>query len=191
MYLAIDSNLNGYSASLVKNNELIFEFEKEAAKSQNLIIDLKEEFLKYDLKVHDIQVVLVNIGPGSFTGIRTALTIANALKANLDIKLIPINNFQILRFLNPASLKIAFRASSKNPNEFFVSLDENYQDTQSNYFSTEISDDFDLLELPNALQRTQVMLEFIKDKNINLLAQEDIQPYYLREPSLRLAKANA
>lgn len=191
MYIAIDSNINGYSARLVKGDKLVFEFEKEAVKSQNLIIDLKEEFLNHELKPADLEFVLVNIGPGSFTGIRTALTIVNTLKASLKIKVVPINNFQILRFLNPQASKIAFRASAKNPNEFFISLDENYNDTNTNYFSTEICSDIELLELPSALERTKTMIDFLEDKDIDLLAQDDIQPYYLREPSLRLAKTNA
>lgn len=189
MLLAIDSSLKGYSAALSKEGRLIFTLSDNGSKSQYLITDLKKAFDERELELNDLETLIVNIGPGSFTGIRTALTLVKALEANLDIKVITVNNFELIRFLNPELSKIAFRASLKNTNEYFVSLDENYQDLETNFFVTELGQDVTLLDLPASEKLSSVMIDYAL-ANKDLVATKEIKPYYLREPSLRLAKTN-
>ena len=155
-----------------------------------MITDLKQAFEEHSLKLTDIEYLIVNIGPGSFTGIRTALTLVKALEANLELKVITVNNFQILRYLNPNATKLAFRASLKNTNEYFVSLNERYDDLDSNFFATEIASDISLFELPDAKDFAGMILDyaFSKKDQLQALVAKEIMPYYLREPSLRLAK---
>lgn len=185
MHLAIDSSINGYSAALSNSGELVFCICDNASKSQYLLRDLQANFTAKDLDLKDLSQITVNIGPGSFTGIRTALSIVNTLKANLNIPVSPVNNFQILRQQNPKLKEIAFRASSKNPNEFFVSLDENYNNLETNFFTTKLDEGITLLELPEASQSIKILLAYSSsDKQ----ASKEIYPYYLREPSLRKAK---
>jgi tRNA threonylcarbamoyladenosine biosynthesis protein TsaB len=192
MYLAIDSSLKGYSAALYYNEQLVFALSDNGSKSQYLITDLKTAFEINQLNLHDLEYLIVNIGPGSFTGIRTTLTLVKTLAANLDLKVITINNFELLRYLNPDVSKLAFRASQKNLNEYFVSLDMNYEDLNTNYFATEINQDITLLELPDSQEISKKTLDWALSQKDQLqtLASKEIKPYYLREPSLRLPKQN-
>lgn len=193
MLLAIDSSLKGYSATLCKNEELVFSIFDKGNKSQYLITDLKDAFDTNNLDLKDLDYLLVNIGPGSFTGIRTALTLVKALEANLDLKVITINNFQLLRYIYPGTSKLAFRASLKNPKEFFVSLDEDYDNLETNYFTMEIAEEISLLDLPESQELSLRMIDWAQSKKdyLETRATKEIKPYYLREPSLRLGKQNA
>jgi tRNA A37 threonylcarbamoyladenosine modification protein TsaB len=192
MHLAIDSSIKGYSAALWHAESFLFDFADNGSKSQHLVTDLKSAFEKSSIHLSELEYLIANIGPGSFTGIRTALTIVKTLEANLNLKVLALNNFQILRYLNPSVERFAFRASLKNTNEFFVSLDENFDDIKTNFFTSE--DPFvEILELPRTQDMAKTMIDFVT-QNDNLLEKmvvSDVKPYYLREPSLRLAKNHA
>lgn len=192
MHLAIDSSIKGYSAALWHAESFLFAFADNGSKSQHLITELKSSFEKSSIHLNQLEYLVVNIGPGSFTGIRTALTIVKTLEANLNLKVLALNNFQILRYLNPGVVQFAFRASLKNTNEFFVSLDENYDDIITNFFTSEYPS-VEILELIQVEDMAKTMIDFVI-QNDNLLEKmlvNDVKPYYLREPSLRLAKNHA
>ena len=53
-----------------------------------------------NILIKDIDVIGVNIGPGSFTGIRAGLTIARVLAQQYNIKLCAVNSLKILSKLN-------------------------------------------------------------------------------------------
>lgn len=71
-----------------------FEKEKEvAARSAQLVLPLIHELLtEHSLKVQDLAGVTVAEGPGSFTGVRVGVSIANALAFALGI---PVNGTKI------------------------------------------------------------------------------------------------
>ena len=63
-------------------------------RSAQLVLPLIDELLKeHSLTPHDLDEVEVSVGPGSFTGVRVGVTIANALAFTLDI---PINKTKIV-----------------------------------------------------------------------------------------------
>lgn len=66
------------------------EFTKEKvveARSAQLVLPLVEELLKENnLKPQDLTEIEVNEGPGSFTGVRVGVSIANALAFSLQIR---------------------------------------------------------------------------------------------------------
>jgi len=67
----------------------IYKFETKNHKSQKLL-SLIDKILKKNKKsIKDISEIKVNLGPGSFTGLRVGISVANALSWALDI---PINN---------------------------------------------------------------------------------------------------
>lgn len=72
------------------------EFVKEKkveARSAQLVLPFIDELLKeHNLTAHDLTEVEVNEGPGSFTGVRVGVSIANALAFSLGI---PVNGITI------------------------------------------------------------------------------------------------
>ena len=63
---------------------------------QNLVTLLK----KHNFTMQNIKAIGVNIGPGSFTGIRACLTIARVIAQQLEIPLIGISSMEILAQIN-------------------------------------------------------------------------------------------
>ena len=59
---------------------------KSVPKSQSTLLLIDKLLKKNKLKVTDIEEIEVNTGPGSFTGTRVGVAIANALGFGLDVK---------------------------------------------------------------------------------------------------------
>lgn len=76
----------------IDNKEFVKE-QKVAARSAQLVLPLIDELLKeHALKAQDVDAVEVYEGPGSFTGVRVGVSIANALAFSLGI---PVNGTKI------------------------------------------------------------------------------------------------
>lgn len=60
--------------------------EENVPKSQATLVLIDKLLKKNDLKPTEIEEIEVNTGPGSFTGTRVGVAIANALGFGLDVK---------------------------------------------------------------------------------------------------------
>lgn len=60
--------------------------EENIPRSQNALVLIDKLLKKNNMKLSDIEEVEVNSGPGSFTGTRVGVAIANALGFGLDVK---------------------------------------------------------------------------------------------------------
>ncbi len=56
-----------------------YEADSREEKSQKLLSFIDEIFTKEGKKIEDINEITVNTGPGSFTGLRVGVSVANAL----------------------------------------------------------------------------------------------------------------
>jgi tRNA threonylcarbamoyladenosine biosynthesis protein TsaB len=65
-----------------------FETEARKEKSQKLLPFIEEVFKKEEKKIEDISEIEVNLGPGSFTGLRVGVAVANAIGWVLGV---PVN----------------------------------------------------------------------------------------------------
>lgn len=63
------------------------------------VLSLIDKILeKHQLKLKDLEEIKVNIGPGSFTGIRVGVAVANALSFALKV---PVNGKKVGEFVEP------------------------------------------------------------------------------------------
>ncbi len=76
----------------------IIEREIDTRKAQAVLPMVDEILKKHKLTVHDLNSIEVVEGPGSFTGLRVGIAIANALAFSLKI---PINKKKIGQFVEP------------------------------------------------------------------------------------------
>jgi tRNA threonylcarbamoyl adenosine modification protein YeaZ len=60
-----------------------------------LIPEFRDLLNSIDLQVNQINAMVVNTGPGSFTGLRTGLAAARTMGQWLDINMIPLTSFQV------------------------------------------------------------------------------------------------
>jgi tRNA threonylcarbamoyl adenosine modification protein YeaZ len=80
-------------------------FEKQHKKHSELIIPTLESLMtKMNISMKDIRDVIVTLGPGSFTGIRLALTVAKTIGFALGKKVYGISSLQAYSLLDQPSI---------------------------------------------------------------------------------------
>lgn len=99
--LILDTSHIGLNIGILKHNVLIEKVEIEASRKQSeLTMPLLEElFTKNEINPQNIQKVIITEGPGSFTGLRIAMTIAKVLCSMLECDLYTINT--LVAYVNP------------------------------------------------------------------------------------------
>ena len=98
--LAFDTCLDKMYAVLKKDNEIlaskIVENKDNKYHSAFLISTLQEILSTNNIKPQDVNLIAVNIGPGSFTGIRACVTVARVMAQQLNCKAIGVSSLEIL-----------------------------------------------------------------------------------------------
>lgn len=190
LVLALDSTSNTLSISVYDTVTGGFLYQNNIeAKSSELLGLLVGIFESLALNPRDIGLLLLVSGPGSFTGIRTAATVAKTLAAELGIRIFAINKFELMRFIDgDASKPLALPAGK---NDYFVSLDTNYSDLNSNFFTLERPncDITDSQGINTSSKLVQYWLCRGEQESGYYYDYEGFQPYYLREPSIGKPKA--
>lgn len=98
--LAFDTSLNKTYIALFKDGAVfssIFETDEKNYHSAYLISGIKNIIENNNLKMDDIDLIAVNNGPGSFTGIRVGVTVAKTMAKELNIPVIGVSSLDILR----------------------------------------------------------------------------------------------
>ena len=100
MILIIDCTV-GVEFAIISNKKILFKKKNNKLKniSERLVLEVEKALTKLHSNYQNIKKVVVVIGPGSFTGVRTAVTFAKLLKLSLDIKIYGLSKFQIINFL--------------------------------------------------------------------------------------------
>ncbi len=103
-----------------------------------LISTIQEVLSTNNIKPQDINLIAVNIGPGSFTGIRACVTVARVMAQQLDCKAVGISSLEILS-----------KISTKNP---LVALDAR-KNSAYLYYDGEIKGAIQLEEIKKIIER--------------------------------------
>lgn len=97
-YVAISNDGNLLTSKIVENTE-------DNYHSAFLLSTIKEILKENNLTPKNVDLIGVNVGPGSFTGIRAALTVAKVMAQELNIKIVQIESLRILSKLNKTDKK--------------------------------------------------------------------------------------
>lgn len=100
--LFIDTSDNKEITIQFRRNSTVFEkkYQAKTVRSSHFVLPLIAELLiENGLTLKDIEAIEVNRGPGSFTGLRVGIAIANTLSFSLHV---PINGKKIGSFVTPA-----------------------------------------------------------------------------------------
>lgn len=97
--ILLDSSNTNLSVGIAKDNLLLdyVSYEAWQRQSEYMIPELDKLLTKYDIKKEDITDVIVAKGPGSYTGVRIAITIAKTITTALDIKLYAVSSLRVLK----------------------------------------------------------------------------------------------
>lgn len=152
---AFDTCLDKMYAVLKKDGEIlaskVVENTGNKYHSAFLISTLQEIMSLNDVKPQDVNLIAVNIGPGSFTGIRACVTVARVMAQQLDCKAVGVSSLEILS-----------RLADKNP---LVALDAR-KDSAYLYYDGEI----------RGAIRLEEVQEIIKNGEYSVITDDKLQP---------------
>ena len=98
--LAFDTCLDKMYAVIKKDGQIlssrVVENKDNKYHSAFLISTLQEIMSKNNIKPQDVDLIAVNIGPGSFTGIRACVTVARVMAQQLNCRAVGISSLEIL-----------------------------------------------------------------------------------------------
>lgn len=153
--LAFDTCLDKMYAVLKKDGEIlaskVVENTGNKYHSAFLISTLQEIMSLNDVKPQDVNLIAVNIGPGSFTGIRACVTVARVMAQQLNCKAVGVSSLEILS-----------RLADKNP---LVALDAR-KDSAYLYYDGEI----------RGAIRLEEVQEIIKKGEYSVITDDKLQP---------------
>ena len=94
--ILLDSSNTSLTVGLAKDDILLESISYEAwqTQSEHMIPELDKLLGKYDVNRNQISDVVVAIGPGSYTGVRIAITIAKTIAAVLPVKVYTISSLR-------------------------------------------------------------------------------------------------
>lgn len=95
--LCIDTAYKYLTVALIKDNELVDSISLECFKKQSeeVFVYLDELFKKANINKNDIDSMCISKGPGSYTGVRIAMTIAKVLSQVRSLKLYTISTLRL------------------------------------------------------------------------------------------------
>ena len=98
LILCIEAGTDVGSVALAKNGTLLSlrESMEEKQHARNLAVYVSEILKEYDLDAKDLDAVAVGKGPGSYTGLRIAVSLAKGLCYGASIPLIAVNSLEAL-----------------------------------------------------------------------------------------------
>lgn len=104
--ILLDSSTTMLAVGIAADNRIIDTVFYEAwqKQSEKMVPELVNLLHKHGYTKNDIDGVIVGIGPGSYTGVRIAVTIAKVIGVALNVKLYPISSLALLKCANKKSI---------------------------------------------------------------------------------------
>ena len=96
----------------------------EGYHSVYLIPTIVEILNEQNLTVQDLEAIGVNIGPGSFTGIRISATVARVFAQSANLKLVGVSSLQILSKINHTDKNSIVVLDARKNKVYFAEYDK-------------------------------------------------------------------
>ena len=180
-----------------------------------LIPKIRDILRKNNILIKDLTAIGVNIGPGSFTGIRAGITIARVLAQQANLKLVGVPSLQILSKINKNGGKTTVILDARKNKVYFaeydgdktitepmlVEVDLLVEKTDKNSFIVTDSKMYELLK-ENGLNSVKYEENdsdlglYLDDITYKMLKNSDndfnwakVKPLYIQSPSISKPKA--
>ena len=122
--LVFDTCFNKTYIVLKRDDEVLSNLVIESTDSNYhsvyLIPKIRDILVQNNLLMSNIDAIGVNIGPGSFTGIRAGITIARVLAQQVNAKLVGVNSLQILSMLNISTKKTIVATDARKNKVYYA-----------------------------------------------------------------------
>lgn len=193
-------------------NEVLLCFQEWEAKNDeasNLLPRINNCFQDSNLKFKDIKEIIAVKGPGSFTGLRIGVTVANTLKSTLQTKLKEIDLFTFYENRNPGVKGTIIIKAGKNE-VYLKQTNSDLDSVEIHPFNEEVISKLDTQSWGDLTNEQEVTLQkWLKSNNnkkwipnANLLSTPDaiknidlqevplIKPFYIKKPAITLSNKN-
>ena len=99
MTLLLDSSSAFLSVGFLKDGKLFCykSYESWQTQSEHMVPEIDKLMVENDITKDDIDSVVTAIGPGSYTGVRIALTIAKIVSLSLGVPIYPVSSLRVLK----------------------------------------------------------------------------------------------
>lgn len=202
--LCIDTSSKLCGVGIFENEKLIdkIELNNGLTHSETLMPILKQILEKNSLVLKDFDLIAVDIGPGSFTGIRIGVATAKAFSDSLTIPCVGIDSLEILAYQIKEPSIVCSAIDCKNDNCYFALyelrnneyiileapsakpkqevtdlLDSKYSNKEIKF----VGDAFSSKSLFNHLSVENLNLAALKKFTRNNFHSEEILPLYLKK----------
>jgi tRNA threonylcarbamoyladenosine biosynthesis protein TsaB len=124
MLLALDTSTHRASLALSQNGELLAEYTWDAGASHSVELLRRLEWLLKErgLTFSQVSAVATATGPGSFTGVRVAVTVAKSLAFGLNVPLLGISTLDVLAYSQAAAALPVCALMDAGRGEFYTAL---------------------------------------------------------------------
>ena len=87
--LLIDTSDKYLTVGVSSNDEIVYStsFEAWQRQSEFLVVEIKKALASINIELKDIDTIVCGLGPGSYTGVRIALTFAKVLASTTNVNL--------------------------------------------------------------------------------------------------------
>lgn len=163
--LSIDTSSNICGIAILEDKKNINEISQNngLTHSESLMPIIKETLENLDLTLTDIDLIVCDKGPGSFTGIRIGVATAKAFSDSLNITTIGISSLETLAYNVKENGIICSLIDAKNDNVYvgvFENINGNYI-LRRNYTTENIND------LLTELKLVEYSITFVGDGAVN------------------------
>ena len=120
--LCIDTSSNLCSTAVLEDTKLIkkIELDNGFTHSESLMPTINSLLNSLNLSLKDIGLIVTDIGPGSFTGIRIGVATAKAFSDSLNIPTIGISSLEVLAYQIKENGLVCSTIDCKNDNCYFA-----------------------------------------------------------------------
>ncbi|CAJ1182244.1 tRNA (adenosine(37)-N6)-threonylcarbamoyltransferase complex dimerization subunit type 1 TsaB [Companilactobacillus nantensis] len=169
--LAFDTSNKPLSVAVVVDGKVLAHLESTEKKTHSITIlpDIKKALQQANLTMTDIDLIAVAKGPGSYTGVRIAVTVAKTLADTLNKKLVGVSSLELLAAngdkahllvpLMDARNDNAYAGVYQNSRDKFVSIIGDHHTSMEKLFDALKEYDADQLEFINATPRLQELIQ--------------------------------
>ena len=114
--LLLDSSNTSLSVGFENNGLLIgfTSYEAWQQQSEFMVPEIDKLMKKLGIKREDIEKIVCSIGPGSYTGVRIALTIAKTISLALSIPIYPVSSLRVLKDNDKPSICVINARSNRS-----------------------------------------------------------------------------
>ena len=191
--ILLDSSNTSLTVGLAKNNEMLESVSYEAwqSQSEHMIPELNKLLDKYNVIRDEIKEVVVAIGPGSYTGVRIALTIAKVASLATGAPIYPVSSLRVLKDNDKPSICLINARSNRSyfgvyqGNEILVSdtikTNDEVKEYIANHPDYSICGDARYLGYEN--NDTNICKQMVSLLNVLEKAENDlsVKPVYLKD----------